>query len=329
METKKQEELTPITNKIKLDGEIERAFMKFLGSHAPIQKFEEGTPKELTEYLDQLYINMNDHWPANAQIRRQNFETKAADQSEVKMRWYTPEDIAAESPAVVFIHGGGHVAGSVDLYDRVVANYVQRSNVPFLSVEYGLSPQTNGKIQAEQAFEAIIWLRENAGQLGINKDRIAIMGDSAGGGIAAAAAILARDRKIHIARQILIYPMLDYRNTIPDENIEPYTMVGYQVIKTAWDAVISPDHLSGHDLMIASPALLDKFEDLAPIYISVGDLDYFKVENLKYARKAAEAGVPLEFHLHPGAPHGFELFSPEAPVAERATADHINAIKSF
>jgi len=211
----------------------------------------------------------------------------------------------------------------------VVADYVQRSKVPFLSIDYGLAPETHGKAQAQQVIDAILWLKQNAKQLGVDINRIAVMGDSGGGGIAAGAAILARDSNIQLAKQILIYPMLDYRNIVINEHLEPFSAFGYQEMETLWCAALGSGDLSDYDLMITSPALLDNFKGLAPVYMSIGDIDYFRNENLEYARKLAGAAVPLEFHLYAGTPHGFEIFAPDTELAQLALANHVRAIKSI
>jgi len=123
---------------------------------------------------------------------------------------------------VLFVHGGGGVAGSVDQYNNIVGQYVIQSGVDFISLDYGLAPETNGLIQTEQVIAALKWLRENAAELNIDPAKIVLMGDSGGGGIAASAALYARDHLIPIAGLIKIYPMLGYRVTKPSPGITPY-----------------------------------------------------------------------------------------------------------
>ncbi|WP_264538124.1 alpha/beta hydrolase [Flavobacterium sp. N1736] len=328
MEHEKKGDLFANAHKYQFDPGISKSFTNFMDSHAPVEK-PKGDLQQIKKAGNQLYINMNAHLPLHTHIHRQDFEMKAADDSDIRLRWYSAGKDTVESSAVIFVHGGGRMFGSVELYDRVVADYVHRSGVPFLSVEYGLAPEVYGKAQVEQIYDSILWLKNNASELNVDVNRIAIMGDSGGGGLAAGAAILARDRKIALAKQILIYPMLDYRTTILDENIEPFAFFGYQELGALWQAITGPDPLSDYDLAITSPAVLDNFEGLASTYISVGDLDYFRNENLDYARKLAGAAVPIEFHLHPGAPHGFEIFTPDAPLSARAIADHVRAIRSI
>jgi acetyl esterase/lipase len=311
-----------------LDGEISKSLNDFFNGLGPIDKVPAGDFHQMKKVGNQVYAMIKEKLPAFADVKREDLKMKAGDGSDISLRWYSPGAQAAKGPAVVFIHGGGRMYGSVDLYDHTVAEYVHHSNVPFLSVEYGLTPDTYGKAQAEQALDAVLWLKENAAQFGVDVNRIAIMGDSGGGGIAAGAAILARDRNVFLAKQILIYPMIDYRNIVIDESLESLAVVKYQELATLWEAIIGPHQLSDYDLMITSPAYLDNFKGLATAYISVGDLDYFRNENLDYVRRLAAAAVPVEFHLHPNAPHGFEIFTPETALAKRAMADHMRAIQS-
>jgi len=312
-----------------LDTELASSITQFLSSHPPLDKTPKGDWLKLKQFGDQLYDYMNEHLPLNAAIQRQDFEMNSANEAVIPLRWYSSGTTDKKTAAVVFVHGGGRLFGSIDAYDRIVADYVHRSKVPFLSIEYGLIPDTYGPDQVEQVFDAILWLKENAAQLGVDADRIAVMGDSGGGGLAAGAAILARDRKIQLAKQILIYPMLDHRTTVLDENLEPFAVFGHQELETLWPLILGPYTLSEYDLMITSPAMLDNFEGLAPAYIAIGDLDYFRNESLSYASRLAAAAVPLEFHIIPGATHGFEIFNPDTTIAQKAIANHVQAIQSI
>jgi acetyl esterase/lipase len=329
MEANSEVELSASTTNYQLDSELTRSITNFMNSHPPLEKAAKGDWNTLRKIGNALYTNMSALFPPNPQVKREDFKLQAADGNTILLRWYALEDSPRDSAAVVFVHGGGRVFGSVELYDRVVADYVERSKVPFLSVDYGLAPETYGKAQAEQVLDAILWLKQHSKEMGVDVNRIAIMGDSGGGGIAAGAAILARDRKIQLAKQILLYPMLDYRTAVLDPHLEPFSAFGYQEMDTLWQAAIGPEKLSEYDLMITSPALLDNFAGLAPAYISIGDVDYFRNENLDYARKLTGAAVPLEFHLYANTPHGFEIFTPGTELAERGMSNHTKAIQSF
>jgi acetyl esterase/lipase len=160
--------------------------------------------------------------------------------------------------------------------------------------------------------------------------RIAVMGDSAGAGLAAALAILSRDRAgPPLAHQILLYPMLDDRNTTPDPGIAPFAGWTYDDNITAWNALLGPRDRNSQVDPSAAPARLTDAHDLPPTYIEVGQLDIFRDENVTYALTLSHAGVPVESHLHPGVPHEYDAIAPDADVSRRALADRHRVLKSL
>lgn len=263
-------------------------------------------------------------------MRTTSFTTPASDgEAEIELRWYAKAGPAPGS-AVVYAHGGGMIGGSLDLYDEVVSWYVSQTGVPLLSVGYRLAPEaTSSTTLAEDVFTGLTWLAGHASGLGADPARIAVMGDSGGGGPAAAAAILARDRDVPLARQILIYPMLDDRNTTPGPVPPGLLTWTYDNNFTGWHALLGDEIGTEKVSPIAAPGRLTDFTGLAPAYIEVGDLDIFRDEAITYAGGLASAGVPVELHVHPGAPHGFERFVPDAAVAQRAMADRARAIAAI
>jgi acetyl esterase/lipase len=268
--------------------------------------------------------------PDSRGVRTTSFTTPATDgDGEIELRWYTRTS-AAPGSAVVYAHGGGMIGGSLDLYDKVVSWYVRQTGVPFLSVGYRLAPEaTSSTSLAEDVFTGLTWLASNAADLQVDAARIAVMGDSGGGCPTASAAILARDRNVPLARQILIYPMLDDRNTTPGA-IPPGVLTWtYDSNYTGWHCLLG-DEIGGDKVPpVAAPARLTDFTRLAPAYIEVGDLDIFRDESIAYAAALSKAGVPVELHVHPGAPHGFERLVPDAGVARRAMADRARAIAAI
>lgn len=156
------------------------------------------------------------------------------------------------------------------------------------------------------------------------------MGDSAGGGLAAALAILTRARGgPAIARQILIMPMIDDRNTTPDPHIAPLAVWTYDDNFTGWRAVLG-DAAGGPVVpACAAPARLDDATGLPPAYIEVGQLDIFRDDAVAYATTLGRAGVPVELHVHPGVPHEFDFFAFDSAVAARAMADRIGVLPSL
>lgn len=164
------------------------------------------------------------------------------------------------------------------MYDAVVSAYVTATGVPFLSVNYRLVPEVHATTLAEDAFAGVTWLIAHASQLRVDPHRIAIMGDS--GGVAAGAAIVARERQVALAQQILIYPMLDDRNLVPNTLPAQFATWTYEQNETAWNAVLDGKQGSETVSPIADPARLIGFGGLALAYIEVGDLDIFRDEDI-------------------------------------------------
>ncbi|MFD7941201.1 alpha/beta hydrolase [Streptomyces sp. NPDC059755] len=267
--------------------------------------------------------------PIPTDVTTAEHHATAADGTQITMRWYAKTGAAA-GPAVLFFHGGGYIFGHIDLFDGPVSRYVSASGVPMLSVEYRRAPEHPFPTPLEDAYAALCWLHEHAGELGVDRGRIAVMGDSAGGGLAAALSILTRERGgPAIARQILLMPMLDDRTTTPDPHIEPYLLWSYEDSRTAWPALLGDAAGRPEVPATAAPARLQDATGLPPAYIEVGQLDAFRDEDLAYATKLSRAGVPVEFHLHPGVPHEFDSIAFTTDVARRAIADRVRVLASL
>lgn len=236
----------------------------------------------------------------------------------------------ASASAVYYIHGGGMYFGDLDLYDTVIGEYVAASGVPFLAVDYRLAPEHPHPTPVEDCYAGLLWLVEHAEELGIDRERVAVMGDSAGGGLAAGVALMARDQHgPKLVRQILVYPMLDDRSTVPDANLAPFLTWTYDDNFTGWHALLG-EATGGPDVpYTAAPARADDLSGLPPMYMEVGELDLFRDECIEYVRRATSAGVSAELHVHPGVPHAWEAFAPSIAVSTRALADRVRAISSF
>jgi acetyl esterase/lipase len=221
-------------------------------------------------------------------------------------------------PGIVYIHGGGMVLGSMELYDKAVAMYVAESGVPMLSVDYRLAPEHPHPVPVEDCFASLLWLHDHAAEIGMDGARIAVMGDGAGGGLAAGTAILARDRALPLCGQILIYPMLDDRTVEPDPELVPFALWTYDSNITGWGALLGDQRGTSSVPAAAAPARERNLSGLAPAYIEVGELDIFREEDVEYARRLSRAGVSAELHVHPGLPYGFDAVAGgTAPVSGR------------
>jgi len=267
--------------------------------------------------------------PISPDITTQEFEAQATDGASVKLRWYTKK---GQNPGsgIFYIHGGGMILGSVDAYHGFVADYVSHSGVPFLAVEYRLAPEHPHPTPVEDCYSGLQWFAEHARELGVDPTRIAVMGDSAGGGLAAATALLARDCGGPVLKkQILLYPMLDDRTTQPDPEIGSVLTWTYDDNITGWKALLGASAGTPEVSPYAAPARAKVLSKLPPAYIEVGALDLFRDEDIEYARRLFQAGVDTELHVRPGAPHAFEAFAPDADVTKHAWADRLRQIGSI
>jgi len=229
-------------------------------------------------------------------------------------------------PAILWIHGGGYMFGSGLMEDVRLARWARDLGAAVVSVEYRLAPEHPYPAPLDDCYAALAWTVANAEKLGVDADRIAVAGASAGGGLAAGLALLARDREEYaVAYQMLIYPMIDDRNATASSHLD--TLVWTRAANLlGWRAYLG--NAAGTDGVdaYAAPARADDLDGLPPAFIGVGTLDVFRDENIEYAQRLLAAGVPTELHVYPGATHGFEAMCPDAAVARRCQRDIDDAL---
>lgn len=267
-----------------------------------------------------------------AGVQMHRYTVDAADGAALTVNWYRPVGPCGGG-AALYLHGGGMILGLSELgalFDWSARRYVADSGVPLLLVDYRTAPEFPHPIPLLDCFAALVWLAGHAGELGFDPARVAVMGDSAGGGLAAAVCLMARDRGgPAVALQLLIYPMLDDRTTVPDPELVAFSTWTYDDNATGWQALLGADAGGDDTDAYAAPARAADLSRLPPTYIDVGDLDIFRDENIVYARRLADAGVPTELHVHPGCPHAFEGLAPNAAVSRRAIADRVRRLRAL
>jgi triacylglycerol lipase len=248
---------------------------------------------------------------------------------EVWVRIYTPRVGGGLRPCIFHMHGGGFVVGSAAMMDPSHRALALNLNCVIVSVDYRLAPETPFPGGIEDCYAALAWLFWEAPKLGVDPGRIGVMGESAGGGLAAALALLARDRREYsLAFQHLLYPMLDDRTCIA---ANPHPFVGEYIWTPhnnafGWSALLNARPGSDGVSIYAAPARAKDLSGLPKTFISTGALDLFLEEDLEYARRLMRQGVPVEMHVYPGAYHAFDLQF-DARVALDAKRDSDSALR--
>lgn len=237
---------------------------------------------------------------------------------DVKVRIYTPNPRPSEPlPCLFFYHGGGYLFGSVYRQEALCQRYVKQVGCVVISVEYRLAPQWKMPAPLQDCYAALIWAYENHAELGIDPDRLAVSGLSAGGGLAAGVALMARDLKgPALCLQMPLYAELDYRLDSPSsqEITDPKVWCRDNCEKS-WAKVLSPGHMP---TAYESPALAKDLTGLPPLFSYIGQLDPGRDENIRYWSRMMGAGVDVEYHVFPGCYHCFELSVPDAEPSKAA-----------
>lgn len=263
--------------------------------------------EEEIEGLDQLEID--DHVvPAAARC------------PEVRVRAYVPLALQRPLPGVLYLHSGGFVLGSIEGEHARAASLALSVGAVLVSVEYRLAPEHPYPAALDDCYAALCWLAERADHLGVDPNRVAVAGSSSGACLAAALALLARDRSgPHVCFQLLNAPVLDDRLETPSMTVFTDTPV--------WDrhsALISWRHYLGEERgdvsYYAAPARADDLSGLPPAYIATSQFDPLRDEGILYGLRLLQAGVAAEIHNFPGAYHGSEIVE-TAEISQRRLAD--------
>ena len=317
----------------KLNAEVEVALRPRMEAKAAMGTIATHDVETRRKLYGAVFGMLNEQTPNPGDVTQKVYHTKTYDGHNLEMTWFTKNGAApSSSSAILHIHGGGMILASVPQYNFILNTLVSATSVPFLSVEYRYAPEHPAPTLVEDCLVALTWLRDNAQTLSVDPNRIGIYGDSGGGGIAAGLALLARDRAFSppLAKQILIYPMLDDRNTVADPAMLPFIGWSYEDNLTGWTALLGKDVVGTEKVsQYAAAARAKDVSGLPPTYIDVGELDIFRDEDVQYARRMMASGVSVELHVHPGVPHAWEFFAPKAEVSRRAMTDRIRAIMSF
>jgi acetyl esterase/lipase len=250
----------------------------------------------------------------------------------VPVRVYRPAGGAADSdgdgaapgsprPCLYSMHGGGYVIGSYDMDSFMLDDLCPELGIVGVTVEYRLAPESPYPGPLEDCYRGLKWVYDNADELGVDRDCIGVTGISAGGGLAAALALLARDRgEVPLAFQLLDCPMLDDRQATWSSRRDGLPVWSRQSNEFGWRSYLGDLYGSDDVPYTAAPARATDLSGLPPAFVSVGSIDGFLDEDVDYALRLNRAGVPCELHVYPGAPHGYQI-AVEAPLTAQSRRD--------
>ena len=242
---------------------------------------------------------------------------------ELTVRVYRTADAhgRAAAPCIYSMHGGGYVIGSREIDNGMFATWCPELGVVGVSVEYRLAPDTPYPGAIDDCYRGLSWVHDHAEELGVDRNRIGVAGVSAGGGLAAALAILARDRgEVPLAFQLLDCPMLDDRQQTASSRLDGLPVWSRASNEFGWRSYLG--ELYGRDDVppTAAPARATDLSGLPPAFVSVGTVDGFRDEDVDYATRLNQAGVATELHVYPGLCHGYQI-AMDAPAVRQAGAD--------
>ncbi|MCU1604566.1 MAG: Lipase LipH [Modestobacter sp.] len=247
-----------------------------------------------------------------------------AGEPDISVRIYRPAGATSTSAGIYYVHGGGMVLGDVAGEDAAATLLCDQVGAVVVSVEYRLAPEHPHPAPVEDCYAGLVWMAKNATELGVDPDRIAIYGGSAGGGLTIGTAMMARDRGGPALRFMMpIYPMIDDRNETPSS--QEITDIGI------WDRAGNIEawawYLGGQPAdQYAAPTRAEDVSGLPPAFIDVGTVDLFRDEDIAFAQRLMQAGVPCELHVNPASYHAAEIFAPDAALSKRVWAMRIDAL---
>ncbi len=256
--------------------------------------------------------------------------SKSTPGHDIRARVYKPANAKGPLPAMLYAHGGGYQVGVPEQANPFFEDILKRRDVAIVAPAYRLSLEGHPfPAGLNDCFDTLLFMKENAAELGIMSDKFIIAGHSGGGGMAAAVTLKVVDTKAaDIAFQMPIYPMLDHRmQTDSAKNMVGTPVWDRRSNALAWENYLG--HLGGDIPDYASPALREDLSELPPTISFVGDMEPFKDETIAFMKTLEEAGVPTRFKIYEGGFHGFETVLPNAPISQDANEFQVSAFADF
>jgi acetyl esterase/lipase len=251
-------------------------------------------------------------------------------QGVVPVRVTTPAGGDFNRSAVLWIHGGGTVIGSPQFESPTTGHLARELNAVVVSPDYRLAPEHPFPAPLDDCMATLWWLRNNADELGIDADRIAVGGASAGGGLAAAVAQRSHDEGLVLRAQVIIYGMLDDRTALAKDHAERgQFVVTPSGCRFAWTAYLGREPRMSEAPSYAAPSRRTDLAGLPPAWIGVGDLDLLCPENIAYAERLKASGVPCELVTVPGMYHGADGLAPKADSMQEFRRSIVNHLRTY
>lgn len=243
---------------------------------------------------------------------------------EIDVRIYEPASRTDAKPCLVYFHGGGWIAGDLDSEDSRCARFAAQADCVVVSVDYRLAPENRFPAPVDDCYAALEWTTARASELRLEPQRIGIGGVSAGGNLAAAVALMARDRRgPSIAFQLLVVPALDDRMQTASMRFVGTPLVDGRASARAWSYYLGEDRTAVSPY--AAPARAVDLRRLPPAFIATAEFDPLRDEGIAYALRLLEDGVSVELHNYAGTFHGFDAFP--SSISTRATSDQVDWLR--
>jgi len=246
---------------------------------------------------------------------------------EIEVLILTLKELTEPMPCLVHIHGGGFVFEGSDSHFKLAMAYAKEGGCKVVYVCYRLAPKHPFPVPQEDCYAALCWVYEHAGELGIDRDRIGIAGDSAGGTLTVTTCMMARDRgaKVKPLFQLLVYPWLDGRNCSESYRRYTDTPMWNSTLSKKVGPIMNPNP-SDTPLAYRSPVEAEKHDDLPPAYVEVAEFDCLHDDGVLYAQLLKEAGIEVEFHEAKGTMHGFDTVF-NAPTSQKMISRRIEYVR--
>lgn len=309
---------------------------QFSKIHPELQQIAKKSPKFIFNHKNLWLINvllaLTPASKTSDDIRVENVFIPGQDErTKIRLRIYKPKSVAAPTPVLIWLHGGGYIMGNPEMDDRSCAEYVRELGITVVSVDYRCAPKHPFPAGLDDSYAALQWVVSHSKELGVDTSRIAVGGNSAGGGLAAALSQLAHDRQeVNIVFQLLVYPMLDDRTVLRTDIDDSSNITWNQKSnRYGWESYLGKQCGADDVPAYSVPARRADFSGLPKAWVGVGTLDVFHDEDVAYAQRLKACGVECEIEIVSGAFHGFDVFDPQVPIVQAFRRSQIAALKKY